>query len=618
MGDVTRHIGLSLGADICWPLCFEHMIRRLDLRIPVGGDTVRFEVERVTIEPFDLQQPCRYDVVLDRLTHWYHPTREWLKKSILMDGLYTLNNPWSIQANEKHTSYCAMMALGMPIPDTWMVPPKDYEPLPDLAPTLKRYAKLFDLRAIGQQLGYPLFMKPYDGGGWRAVSRCADESQLKARYEESGKSVMHLQAAVHPFDSFVRCIGLGPQTHLVKYDPDAALHDRYTQATDFVSADEAEILRDTTLTINAFFGWDFNSCEALRKGGDWFPIDFANPCPDSQVTSLHYHFPWMVKAYLKWAIFTSTTKRPMRKTLDFLLHDWLGVASLLERPRFRPFLWLLFFAFPFPYIATTAGWMTAELGRQPWLVFGVMRTADGSSLRVHAGSVLFTLFGFLGLYFVMGLLFVVLRTKLTVGADGVLRTWFWRKSFWSWAEVKQIQTYVDSSFWSSNNRWRGVELVLRSGASVRFPIVQGRSLDTGQMTLILERMRQAKESHDRGDAASEAALLERHERDIPAWIAALRAIGSGANQDHRTAPVVPEKLWRIVEDPAATAAARAGAAVALSTAIDAGGKKRLAAAAEAVAAPKLRIALDAAAKGDEEALREALSEVEAGERVKRA
>lgn len=224
----------------------------------------------------------------------------------------------------------------------------------------------------------------------------------------------------------------------------------------------------------------------------------------------------------------------------------------------------------------------------------------------------------LPLMIIMGLLFVVLRTRLTVGADGVLRTWFWQKNFWSWADVTRIQTYVDSSFWSSNNRWRGVELVLRSGASVRFPILQGRSLDTGQMTLILERMRQAKESHDRGDAASEAALLERHERDIPAWIAALRAIGSGANQDHRTAPVVPEKLWRIVEDPAATATARAGAAVALSTAIDEGGKKRLAAAAEAVAAPKLRVALDAAAKGDEEALREALSEMETGERVKRA
>ena len=182
--------------------------------------------------------------------------------------------------------------------------------------------------------------------------------------------------------------------------------------------------------------------------------------------------------------------------------------------------------------------------------------------------------------------------------------------------MSRIQTYVDSSFWMSNSRWRGVELVLRSGASVRFPIVQGRSLDTGQMTLILERMRQAKESHDRGDATSEAALLERHERDIPAWIAALRAIGTGANQDHRTAPVEPEKLWRIVEDPAATPTARAGAAVALSAAIDEGGKRRLSAAAEAVAAPRLRIALDAATKGDDEALREAMSEVEEEARVR--
>ena len=326
MGDVTRHIGLSLGADICWPLCFEHIIKRLDLRIPHGGDTVRFEVERVTIEPFDLRQPVKYDLVVDRLTHWFQTSREWIKKAVIMDGLYVLNNPWSVQANEKHTSYCAMMALGMPIPATWMVPPKDYEPLPDLAPTLKRYAKLFDLRAIGQQLGYPLFMKPYDGGGWRAVSRCADESQLKARYEESGKSVMHLQAAVHPFDSFVRCIGLGPQTHLVKYDPDAALHDRYTQATDFVSADEAEILRDTTLTINAFFGWDFNSCESLRKNGVWHPIDFANPCPDSQVTSLHYHFPWMVKSYLRWSIFCAATKRKMARTLDW--EPFYAVAAM--------------------------------------------------------------------------------------------------------------------------------------------------------------------------------------------------------------------------------------------------------------------------------------------------
>ena len=69
MTDVTRHIGLSLGADICWPLCFEAIMKRMDLRIPTHDGLARFEVERVTIEPFDLRQPCKYDLVVDRLTH---------------------------------------------------------------------------------------------------------------------------------------------------------------------------------------------------------------------------------------------------------------------------------------------------------------------------------------------------------------------------------------------------------------------------------------------------------------------------------------------------------------------------------------------------------------------
>jgi hypothetical protein len=72
-----------------------------------------------------------------------------------------------------------------------------------------------------------------------------------------------------------------------------------------------------TLTINSFFGWDFNSCEALRQGSDWYPIDFANACPDSQVTSLHYHFPWLVMANVRWSLFCAATGRKMRKNLDW-------------------------------------------------------------------------------------------------------------------------------------------------------------------------------------------------------------------------------------------------------------------------------------------------------------
>ncbi|WP_428263365.1 ATP-grasp domain-containing protein [Haliangium sp.] len=313
----TRTIGLSLGADLCWPACYEEIVARLKLSIPIAGEQVDFQVERVTVEPFDLRQPCRYDVVLDRLTHWFHTSREWIKKAVILDGLYVLNNPWSLQSMEKHTSYCAMMKLGMPVPDTWLIPPKAHEPTADLQPTLDRYARNFDLGAVGEQLGFPMFMKPYDGGAWVGVTRLDDVDSLRRAYEHSGTRVMHLQRAVEPFDLFVRCIGIGPQVYIVRYDPHAPLHERYVVDFHFVDGDEWSLLTDTTLTINAFFGWEFNSCEALRSGDVFHPIDFANACPDFQVTSLHYHFPNMVKNMVRWSIFCAASKRPMRQNLDW-------------------------------------------------------------------------------------------------------------------------------------------------------------------------------------------------------------------------------------------------------------------------------------------------------------
>lgn len=317
MSTVTRNIGLSLGADLCWPSCYEAIMERLDLEIPVDDENVKFNVERVTIEPFNIRQPCKYDLVIDRLTHWYHTSREWIKKIVIMDDVYVYNNPWSIQSMEKQTTYCAMAKLGMPVPETWLIPPKEYREHEDLDTTLHRYARLFDLGEIGAKIGYPLFMKPYDGGAWKGVSRIDDEQALREAYDESGTFIMHLQQAVEGFDRFVRCIGLGPQFHLVSYDPSAPLHDRYQIRQHFLSEEDRSILEDMTMTINAFFGWDFNSCESLHKDGVWYPIDFANACPDSQVTSLHYHFPWIVMANIRWSTFCAATRRPMRRTLDW-------------------------------------------------------------------------------------------------------------------------------------------------------------------------------------------------------------------------------------------------------------------------------------------------------------
>ena len=333
MAHTIRQIGLSLGADICWPICFEAILKRLDLTIPSGRDTLGFEASRVTIEPFDLRQPVRYDLVIDRLTHWYFTSREWIKKAVVLNDTYVFNNPWSIQANEKHTSYCAMMRLGLKVPDTWMLPPKAYEQTADLQPTLTRYARYFDLGPIGTQLGYPLFMKPYDGGGWVGVSKVDHEDELRAAYEASGTKLMHLQAAVLPYERFVRCIGLGPQTRAVNYDPSAPLHDRYRTDRNFLEPALAAELEDITLTINAFFGWDFNSCEALLRGGEWHPIDFANACPDSQVTSLHFHFPWLIKANLRWAIFCAATRRRVRHNLDWSPYFEVAAMDLPYREK---------------------------------------------------------------------------------------------------------------------------------------------------------------------------------------------------------------------------------------------------------------------------------------------
>ncbi|MEE4192709.1 MAG: hypothetical protein V2I66_14105 [Halieaceae bacterium] len=317
MAEELRKIGLSLGADVCWPMCYEALLERLDLAIPDGNTTLRFASERVHIEPFDLQQPCQYSVVIDRLTHWYHTSREWIKKAILLNDLYVFNNPWSLQSMEKQTSYCAMMRLGFPIPTTWLIPPKSYAKTADLEPTLKRYAKLFDLGAIGDQIGYPLFMKPYDGGAWVGVTGVDDREALLKAYDSSGERVMHLQKGVVPHDAFVRCIGLGPQFHCVNYDPAAPLHNRYRMDVDFLSPQDEQHLHDLTMVVNAFFGWDFNSCESLRSDGVWHPIDFANACPDSQVTSLHFHFPWLVKANLRWSLFCAATRRRVKTNLDW-------------------------------------------------------------------------------------------------------------------------------------------------------------------------------------------------------------------------------------------------------------------------------------------------------------
>jgi hypothetical protein len=242
-----------------------------------------------------------------------------------MDDVYLLNSPFTFQSMEKHAAYCAMIRLGLKVPETVLVPYK--RPLDDekYAYTASHYNQPFDLEAIADQLGYPLFMKPFDGGGWRGVSMVRNRDELNATYDASGRMLMHLQAAVKDYDVFARSLSIGPETMVMRYDASQPLHARYTVEHQFLTPDVGDEVVTIGRTVNAFFRWEFNSCETLIRGDDVFPIDYANACPDVALTSLHYYFPWAMKALVRWSVYCTVTGRETRPFVD--PSPWFAVGD---------------------------------------------------------------------------------------------------------------------------------------------------------------------------------------------------------------------------------------------------------------------------------------------------
>jgi hypothetical protein len=335
----TSHlIGLLLGTEDDWPTAFEEILRRLGPVPGPDGALHSFDTERMTIEPFSLRDRARQELVIDRLAYWYYHPREWLKKAALMDGVYVLNSPFTFQSMEKHAAYCAMIRLGLKVPETVLVPYKNPLDNARYAYTSAQYNRPFDLDAIAGQIGYPLFMKPFDGGGWRGVSRISNPAELHAAYDASGQMLMHLQKAVD-YDIFARSLSIGAETMVMKFQPDQPMHYRYAVEHNFLSPQVGDEVVTISRLVNAFFRWEFNSCETLVFGDEVYPIDYANACPDVALTSLHYYFPWAIKALVKWCVFTLVTNRPTQLDLDtgryFAVADAPGLSYAEKLGRYR-------------------------------------------------------------------------------------------------------------------------------------------------------------------------------------------------------------------------------------------------------------------------------------------
>jgi hypothetical protein len=322
----TRNlIGLLLGTEEDWPRAFEEILRRLGPVPGIGGTRHVFDCERITIEPFGLRDRPRHRLVIDRLAYWYYHPREWLKKVALMDGVYLLNSPFTFQSMEKHAAYCAMLRLGLRVPDTVLVPYKNPVDNSRYAYTAARYNRPFDLDALARRIGYPLYMKPYDGGAWRGVSRISNPDELHAAYDQSGEMLMHLQKAIDDYDAFARSLSIGAETMVMRFQPEQPMHLRYAVDHSFLSPQAGAQVVTIGRLVNAFFRWELNSCETLVKDGVVYPIDYANACPDMSLTSLHYYFPWAMKALVKWCVFAVATGR--RPRLDVAADPYFDIAD---------------------------------------------------------------------------------------------------------------------------------------------------------------------------------------------------------------------------------------------------------------------------------------------------
>ena len=346
---VTKRIGLLPTFEVGMPVGLQKFFEFLDLKIKHKGETYQFACERLKVHPVDIRENIKedWDLFVDRTTHWHKFIRAFVQHAIY-DGVYVLNHPTTFNAINKHASFVMLERLGAKIPETVMIPqhtyvePEDYyikklqiTPkmtqkkfeesmqmyyhyrdvwLPEM---FKHHNELFDFDAIPKKVGgYPFYLKPgQDGGGGSGVSKVDNPQEFHEKYAESEDRIMHAQEAVD-FDLFCRCMGIGPQVHPMKYLPEEPIHRHYAEEPIELEDGLRQEIIDQVKIVNAFFRWEYNSYETLIKDGELYPIDFANACPDSAITSLHVHFPWVLKALVRWTVFCAVTDRKMSFDLN--------------------------------------------------------------------------------------------------------------------------------------------------------------------------------------------------------------------------------------------------------------------------------------------------------------
>ena len=295
-----KRVGLILGREWSFPPALIEEVAKRD-----EGVTVEYARIGATL----MDQPCPYDVVIDRISHEVPFYRTWLKKALL-DGVTVVNNPFMWSADDKFFGAALATKLGVASPKTVALPNKSYVPGIVPSESLRNLEYPLDWEGLVREIGMPCILKDAHGGGWKEVYVCRSLDELLHNYDRSGLLTMVVQEYIQ-WEQFVRCLCIGQEEVLVMpYDPRER---KYLVEPGYLTPElEARITEDARTLVRAL-GYDMNSIEFAIRDGIPYAIDFMNPAPDMDIYSLTpTYFAWTVRAMADMAI--RLAKKPTRQS----------------------------------------------------------------------------------------------------------------------------------------------------------------------------------------------------------------------------------------------------------------------------------------------------------------
>ena len=288
-----KKIGILFGMEDTFPNAF---IERVNSKNIAG-----IVAEAVTIDKVMQNKPTEYAVIIDRISQDVPFYRAYLKNAALT-GTAVINNPFWWSADDKFFNNCLADVLGVPLPKTVILPSAEH-PTDTTGKSFRNLAYPLDWENMFAHIGFPAYMKPYAGGGWKNVYRLENVEEFWQKHQETGQLVMLLQEEIVFQDYYrVYCLG-GKAVRIMPYEPRNPHHLRYVVENPNMDKKLLATIKDYTLRLCKGLGYDFNTVEFAVKDGIPYAIDFGNPAPDADINSVGAeNFEWVVEEAAKMAI----------------------------------------------------------------------------------------------------------------------------------------------------------------------------------------------------------------------------------------------------------------------------------------------------------------------------